>query len=635
MSRDHAIALIAGLLALSLCWATPLGAAAQATISPDSLPLGNVPAESLVFVLGDPDGFLTSPPAKATATGAGGSVSFELIDDGQGPDAQPGDSVYTGSATGYPKGEVHISLTDQAGRSLWVDTVPIEGNMGTPRISAVLTSSHVRISLDTVGDIGAEEDPAPVGDVVEAPPPDEPPDEPPPDDGRGPRGQSSSKGQSQSGAGGFGWLALLGAALLGFLGGLAARPARRLLGRKGTSRKLSNAAPPPPAPLPDAHLALRGQQQIWGLPGEAPDLPALANLARSWAAGGTVLLVPQQDNRAPLSQLIAGVHGVYWLELDQPETRQILRAASTLSACGGDHLPCLLLVDGPGALEEPLEDEPLDAVLSELLEDLEESAPPGLATVVLSPLAPLGEREPTMKLRRAESGLERPDGTPMVPPPVDSPTEDGEPPTAGLPTLAQVAQRSRWPLSMLRAKDERLRWAAGLAEISPVLPAPDGDGTVWSLPDAEAIHTCFMELLTTLSDHGTVLVVPTEEHREAAARAVVGKHTVHWLEQDCPEPRRLLGAAKQLAKASRSLGLPGPVLLIEGVDALEDALEDESPDAVLDELLADAPDGVSVLALCKAEDLEAVEPTLTATRGEGGLLSPEGAPLFGRDPGVE
>jgi len=415
--------------------------------------------------------------------------------------------------------------------------------------------------------------------------------------------------------------------------GLGARPARGLLRRKRAPRKLSNAAPPPATPLPEALLALRGQQQIWGLPDDTPDLPALASLARSWATGGLVLLVPQQDNRARLTQLMAGVHGVYWLELDQPETRQILRAASTLSACGGDQLPCLLLVDGPGALEEPLEDEPLDAVLGELLEDLEERAPPGLATVILSPLAPLGEREPAVALHRAEAGLERADGTPMIPAPAEAPLGDSEPPTAGLPTLPQIAKRARWPLAMLRGKEERLRWAGGLAERDPDFPAPDEDGAVWSLPDAEAVHACSLELLTTLGDQGTVLVVPTAEHREATTRAAIGKHTVHWLEQDRPEPRRLLAAAKQLAKASRSLGLPGPVLLIEGVEALEDALEDEAPDAVLDELLADAPSGVTVLALCRTEDLEAVEPTLSATRGEQGLLGTEGAPLFGRDGG--
>jgi hypothetical protein len=622
MSRHPTIAPFAGLFALLLWSAAPRTSAAQAVASPESLPVGSVPAGSLVFVLGDPDGYLGSPPAKATAEGGGHAVSFELLDNGQGSDAAAGDGIYTGSVDGYPNGEVRISLSDQAGKSLWSDTIPIEGNLGTPRISAVLTRSHVRISLDTVGEIVSVEE----NDPNEEPPSSESPYEPSPDDGSNP-----NEGRSQRGASSFGWLALLGAGLFGFLCGLGAGPAWRLLGRGKKPGQLANAALPRSNPLPVELEVLRGQRQVWSLPDDTPLPPSLASLARSWAAGGMVLLVPQQDHRSQLTKLLEGLHGIYWLELDQPEVRQILRAAATVSACGGEHLPCLLLVDGPGALEEPLEDEPLEAVLEDLLEDLEERAPAGLATVIMTTSAALGEHEPTLEIRAGATGLQHTSGTPLVSAPASASAAEAVTPAASLPTLPQLARPPRWPLSMLRFEGARLRWAPGLAGGDPGFPELDPEGTVWSLPDTDAIHTCSVALLRTMSDRGPVLVAPTPEHREAIARAATGKHTVHWLEQERPEPRRLLEAAKKLAEASRSLGLPGLVLVVEGMNAVEQVLEDEAPDAVLYELLEDAPDGVTVVALCRSEDLETIEPTLTPGRNDQGLLTLDGAPLFNTD----
>ncbi len=146
----------------------------------------------------------------------------ELLDDGVAPDAQKGDSVHTCALAGYPRGEVLATLTDAGGHQLWQDVVPIEGLMSAPRIAALLTGTHVRIALDTVGEIdnGREEEvePPATEQAVDPMAGELQPDE------LHPVEMPSPMASSQPSAGSAGPLALLGAAALGFLAGLAAPP---------------------------------------------------------------------------------------------------------------------------------------------------------------------------------------------------------------------------------------------------------------------------------------------------------------------------------------------------------------------------------------------------------------------------
>lgn len=81
--------------------------------------------------------------------------------------------------------------------------------------------------------------------------------------------------------------------------------------------------------------------------------------------------------------------------------------------------------------------------------------------------------------------------------------------------------------------------------------------------------------------------------------------------------------AATVTAAARVLQCSGPVLvLVDGTDALEEPLKSETPETVVQELLREAGDDLSVLMVVKEGDLPSVQLRLEAR--EGGLGTADG-----------
>jgi hypothetical protein len=605
----------------------PSDAALEGVLLPSTLPAAPVPTGWLVVTLGDPGGTIARPPVSARLTAGELVATCTLTDDGEAPDAEAGDRIHGCALAGYPRGEVLIELTDADGGSLWKDLIPIEGYMASPRISALLTGTRVMIAMDTVGEIGGgeeerieEEEPSPVEEVV-----DPMAGEPPP--GPTPVAPAPELPRSAQGAG---FLALLGAAGLGFAAGLAAPPLlRRLRRRRGRMVWVGATAATPGAPTLGRVL---GQRQLWALPDSLATRQAMVAIARVLAGSRPVLVVPRSEERADVARALTGAQGIFMLRGEQPEARELLRAAKRLGQ------GTVLLVQGHAALEQPLEDEEPDAVVLELLED----APAGLDLLILAEAVDCDALDPSLTLARGDAGLLGPDGAPLLVPghegaglvvPLD-PEREAEPPSpSGIGSLPALLVRGAPPvLRWLRPAATELRWAGALRDAPTLagLPPIEGQRQAWLLPDDQAVLELSAALIGPLAARGPLLLAPRPDGREALEPALTGRWLAHRLEDDRPpDPRRLLRAAKGLARAGRGLGLEAaPVLLVQGQQALEPALEDEQPDAVIRELLADAPEALSVLVLCTGETLAELEPSATLERDEQGRLCVDGAPVL-------
>ncbi len=369
---------------------------------------------TLVVVVGDPGERLETPPITVQLSAGSDTASATLLDDGQPPDAVAGDQVYTAAVEGYPRGEVLATLTDAEGRSLWSDTVPIEGSLGTPRISAILTDTYVRIEFDTVG---GEIEPFPdevidpaAGFKQPAPGP-----EPEPmhlqmerdmeqlqmerDMDMSSRSRRDMDMSSRSRSGGSQPGALLLAGLVGFLIAVVAAVTYRLVRR---SRPVTQPVGKPlPAPSLAGVPALLGERQVWAVPDPEALHVLVGVLARGVSGSAAVMLVPATTRRAEHLAAMVGVANVHWMVEDQPEVQQVLRAAKQL----GPVAEVLVLVEGLDALEEPLDDEEPDAVLQELLDD----APRELGVLVLHADKEV-ELATKAVLVASERGLETQDG---------------------------------------------------------------------------------------------------------------------------------------------------------------------------------------------------------------------------------
>ena len=162
------------------------------------------------------------------------------------------------------------------------------------------------------------------------------------------------------------WLIPVGGVLLGLLLGVGLGAATLL--RRGRAFKglasASGGAPEAPGGLPP----VLGRRQVWSVPEAADGVSATGAVVRCLADGFLVLLVPSPEGRAALQEEVDGRPGVMWLSTDQPMARDVARAAKHLASLG----PVAVVVEGPAALEDPLDNEAPDAVVQELFDELGE-----------------------------------------------------------------------------------------------------------------------------------------------------------------------------------------------------------------------------------------------------------------------
>ena len=334
-----------------------------------SLPEAIDSGEGLVIVVSAPADLVQGDQLVATVTGGEGpTASFTLRDDGAGPDLVAGDGVYAGQAADFPRGSTVIALSGTEGQALWSTPVDIGPRAPRPRVKIAFTETEPLFFLDTFegGAMGVEGEervgelpagvaagrlPAEGGPVLAPARRSDDPDAPllaPP-----PSGGSSTP------------LAIMGRMLVALLVGVGigvalGRRTPRALGALvavGGARASSGASSPPGLP------AVMGRKQAWSAPSQVLALRALTGLAERLRVEALVLVVPRPEHRAHIRLALPGRAGIVWSPKDQPAPREVLAMAQGLATLG----PVVVLVEGVGALEEPLRGEGADAVVRELL----------------------------------------------------------------------------------------------------------------------------------------------------------------------------------------------------------------------------------------------------------------------------
>ena len=324
-------------------------------------------SEGLILVLEDQSGRLENRPA-VTLNSERFQQRVALVDGGEQPDKTAGDKVYTAWINPAPQAaEMQVALLD-GDTPLWQDTAPLVG--ASPTIRMVLTPDDVLVVFDV---------PEP------EPPQDGPPPPGAPGDGPAPDGDGESPVA----------LAVLSGTVGAVLGALG------VAGVAWRRRQAASTLGPVGTPAPHHLPGLPSGSLVLGVPDSLDPHGVARALALRGAACGPVLVLPDPATRDRWSAAIAGKPGLCWLPRDRPMASRVAAAVRSL----GGPRPVTLLIEGPGALEEPLEGEPVDAVYKEVLEEVR-----GAATVVL--VAPAAAALPdALVLERAEEGLRGPAGT--------------------------------------------------------------------------------------------------------------------------------------------------------------------------------------------------------------------------------
>jgi hypothetical protein len=143
---------------------------------------------------------------------------------------------------------------------------------------------------------------------------------------------------------------------------------------------------------------------IWVVPEPEHQRALVEALARALARERSVVLVPAPASRAAFSERLSGERQVLWLDEDRPSCEALLAAVEGLEP----HRRPVVLVEGPGALEEPESDEPTDAVVEELLEESDHH------TIVVLTESDRLPTPPALRLRAGEPGLRLDDGNPVL-----------------------------------------------------------------------------------------------------------------------------------------------------------------------------------------------------------------------------
>jgi chorismate mutase len=341
----------------------------------------------LVLVAWDPDQLIQGQALRVEIEADGDTTVLPLLDSGEAPDAEQGDGVYAAAAEDLEARSFVVSLYAGQAQLLWSDTIAYNDRNASHALLMQVHDPGVLIDIEPL-DVpsGVNEEGGPQAGPGPAP-------SPPP---------GGSVFDRAAGPGGSLWaaaLTLLTGVLLGLpLGYLLLRARRTRL------RRSFPVLPPPPAgPLPP----LLERRQVW----QVPDVDALHTatvaIAQRMALSGPVLLVPDAEGQRDLEEALAGAAGIDSLDHDRPEAAKILRASRKIS----HGLPSLILVQGAGALEEALEDEPSDIVIRELVEARKSKA----SVLVLAMPEQLDELEPSARLSWGPGGLFTEDGSLALP----------------------------------------------------------------------------------------------------------------------------------------------------------------------------------------------------------------------------
>lgn len=329
-----------------------------------ALPADRGDSDGLILVIEDAGGRLSGEPA-ITLRAERYQQRIPLRDAGEQPDLTANDRIFTAWVNPAPQAaEMQVALLD-GDETLWSDTAPLVG--GSPTIRMVLTADDVLVVFDV-----PEPGPPPEG----GPPPSQP-DGP---DGRSNQGESPVALALLSGAAGF----ALGA-------GLVALVVWRRLRGSGALRPIGTPPPSQLPGLPDGSVTL-------AVPAPTDPHRVAVALAQAAARFGPVVVVPDPAQRDRWRAAIAGKPGLTWLAIDRPMAGRVAAAARWQRG------PATLLIEGPDALEEPLEGEAPDAVLAEVLDEVGSAA-----RVLMVAPASAGLRD-ALPLEVRDEGLHGPTG---------------------------------------------------------------------------------------------------------------------------------------------------------------------------------------------------------------------------------
>jgi hypothetical protein len=295
----------------------------------------------LLFQIYDPGAALLAPPEVTLTDAAGVARAASPRDDGAMPDVHAGDGVYSAPVPDVAAGP--LTAVIQAGADSWTVAGEQRVDDPLPRLIVIVEAGEARIA--------PADAPIPGSPFAQGHGGDPSSDQPMtgPAVGPGPAGPAPGPG-------------LLGGVVAPVLISSLAFGAGLLVGRRGGSRgpRLQALARPGGGPLPPT-----GERRVaWSLPAGGDRVEQVAAVARAAAGRGLVLLAPAPDRRGALADRLAGWPAVLLPAADRLDPDTLLRALRGLQAVG----PALLLIDGPDALEAPLDEEGPEAVLKELLD---------------------------------------------------------------------------------------------------------------------------------------------------------------------------------------------------------------------------------------------------------------------------
>ncbi|MDG1482270.1 MAG: hypothetical protein P8R54_21955 [Myxococcota bacterium] len=332
------------------------------------LPAADENEDGLILVAGEA---LSAPPVALVS-----GQPLVLRDDGKAPDVLAEDGVFSGRmplAATMDHRDLTVTLQDRAGAVLWEDAIPAGDSQYRPLIKALVSGQYavVQVSFQDRKFDGEARQPTRKPPSRTAPYTLSAPYTAPtpyslsasytpsarhnpsalhtPSAPRPPAAPSASSAPPAPPAPATGFLT---AGLVGVI----ALVAGGLIGM-WTQRRRQRAVPLSPVRPPSG---IARTPEVWQLPASVVLSDVVASLATAWIEAGPVLLVPQAASRPVLA--LQGRTGMAWMATERPQTRHIVQAVSGLSVLGTP----AVVIEGLDALEEPVEDEPPDALLDEL-----------------------------------------------------------------------------------------------------------------------------------------------------------------------------------------------------------------------------------------------------------------------------
>jgi hypothetical protein len=315
--------------------------------------------EGFLLIVSDVDDRFAGTTPTAQLSNKSSTKTLTLLDDGVAPDAEAEDSIFTGLLPDPPRGKVSIILTDAAGIDLWTDSLPMPKKVKQPAVHMIVEGDDFVPAIATQGgDRGTKPTAATATATATATA-----------DGVTPltlpsATTATSAVQVAQTTVRTGHSTLVQAVLCilllaaGALGGFMVRT------RQQTVSLLSPLGSRPRPDLPSALPSIRGARQIWSVPDSASMAQVGVALTTRLAGTGPVVIAPMPEHRESYAQALGNQIGVAWLREQRVEIAMLLQGAPCLKSFGR----VTIIVEGVGALEEAGGDEPINAVVADLLD---------------------------------------------------------------------------------------------------------------------------------------------------------------------------------------------------------------------------------------------------------------------------